>query len=110
MPVDVVEKPKEFQIIADIPQGVPRENLKVRVTDDGVLTITAENTQQAEKEEGQYHRSERSWSCVSRALKLPPNVDAAKVQARFEKGALKVAVPKLEPKQPEKKGSDVPIS
>lgn len=67
---------------------------------DNVLNLKYETKSRAEDEgtaEGgwRYHRSERSSGLVTRALKLPDNIDASGINARVENGVLKVVVPKL---------------
>ena len=54
---------------------------------------------QAEREEKNkdYVMTERSYGSFRRAFTLPDNVDAEKIAAKFEKGVLKVTLPKSAP-------------
>jgi hypothetical protein len=61
---------------------------------NGVLTIKGEKKQQKEEKGESYHLTERSYGSFRRSLRLPDTVDDAKVEARFEKGVLKVTAAK----------------
>lgn len=40
------------------------------------------------------HLRERSFGTFERSFRVPANVDAARIQAQFDKGVLKVTLPK----------------
>lgn len=98
MPVDVVEKENAFEVKADIP-GVSKEDIQVSVDRD-VLRINVEK--QAEKEEEKeeagrkFHRYERNYNFVGRALRMPDNANLEQVKAKYENGVLVLDVPKKE--------------
>ena len=46
-----------------------------------------------EAEEERYHRVERAYGRFTRRLRLPVTVDAEGVQARLERGVLRVTLP-----------------
>jgi HSP20 family protein len=71
---------------------------------DGVLTIAGEKKSQREEKKDNYFMSERSFGSFRRALRLPDSIDDNKIEARFEKGVLKiVAAKKPEAVKAEKK-------
>lgn len=100
MPLDVSETEDAFIVEAVIP-GVKPNDLDITLQDN-VLSITAETRQ--EQQEGEkranYHRLERRYGRVSRAISLPTMVKADAVQARLENGILRLEVPKAEEVKP----------
>jgi HSP20 family protein len=59
-----------------------------------VLTVKGEKKQEKEDKGENYHRSERSFGSFERSIRLPDTVDDAKVEAKFDKGVLKVTAAK----------------
>lgn len=47
-----------------------------------------------EEEKENYHVMERRYGSFQRCLRIPDTVDEAKIEARFDKGVLKVILPK----------------
>ena len=103
--VDISEDDNAIFLEADI-AGVKKEDIKVSM-DDGVLSITAERSQNEEEKKKGYHRIERSWGSLSRSFTVGNNVDADKIEATYDNGVLKVIVPKLEAKP--KTGKDITV-
>ena len=100
--VDVSETETELNIEAELP-GVDEKDIEV-VLSDGRLTIKGEKKQEKEEKNKDYHLVERSYGSFARTLGLPFDVDPEQVKAKFEKGVLKVTVPKpAEVKAREKK-------
>ncbi len=96
-PVDVFEEAGEFVLKADLPE-VDEKNLKVEV-DDGVLTVEAERNFDNASENDGYRRIERAYGSFKRNFVLPDNVNADGIKAAYDKGVLKVTLPKTEPKK-----------
>ncbi len=90
--VDVVENDNSFEISAEVP-GMDEKDLDVKIS-DGVLTIRGEKQEEKEEKHKEYHVSERRYGSFQRTFQLPGGVDADKVQATFDKGILKVKMPK----------------
>ena len=61
---------------------------------DNVLTVKGEKKSETEKKDTDYHMVERSYGAFIRSLTLPYAVDASKVDAKFDKGVLKITLPK----------------
>jgi HSP20 family protein len=104
--VDISEDDNAIFIEADIP-GVKKEDIKVSV-EDNVLSISVERTQSEEEKKKGYHRVERSWGSLSRSFTVGENVNAEKIEAKYDNGVLKVVVPKVEPTP--KTGKDIPVN
>lgn len=103
VPVDVKEDDAAFTITADLP-GIPKDDIHVKITQEHVLTISAERTQEHEESEGDFHRIERSYGSFSRSFKLPEGVvDVEAIKAKSENGVLTLVVPKKEHEQPKDK-------
>jgi HSP20 family protein len=61
---------------------------------NGVLTIKGEKKQNKEEKSDNYYMAERSYGAFERALQLPDSVDEAKVEAKFDKGVLRITAAK----------------
>lgn len=77
------------------------EKVNVSVEND-VLTVTGETEEKSEvKREDYYHREIRKGS-FSRSVVLPMQVKGEETQAVYEKGVLKITLPKAEEAKPKK--------
>lgn len=87
-------------ITTEIP-GVDSENIDISVTGK---TVTLRGSRKAEdiKDDQSYHRRERWSGEFSKAIKLPFNIDAGKVTAKFRNGVLQLTLPKAEEEKPRK--------
>lgn len=88
LPVDISERDGQLVVEASLP-GFKKEQVDVKV-DDGVLTIQAERTQEAEEHTEKFYRRERSWGSASRRVALPAEVDEGAVDAELKNGVLTV--------------------
>jgi HSP20 family protein len=92
--VDVYETDKEIVVKADLP-GVEPEDLEVYCTDDA-LVLRGETRREDDRQEGNVHRTERSYGRFERQIPLPPGVRSEEIQANFRNGVLELRVPKSE--------------
>jgi HSP20 family protein len=90
--LDVRESSDSITIEAELP-GVEEKDVTVTLA-NGLLTIKGEKKQAKEEKRASYHITERSFGSFQRSLRLPDTVDDSKVEARFEKGVLKVTAAK----------------
>ncbi|KAL4452256.1 hypothetical protein ABPG75_007918 [Micractinium tetrahymenae] len=107
--VDVKDTGKELQIVADVP-GMTKDDIKVQVSPDRVLTISGERKsehKEGSEQEGNL-RIERSYGTFMRRFRLPEAVDVEAIKANVKDGVLAVTVPKTEAAQP--KQIDVQVS
>ncbi len=93
--VDTAETDTAYEITAELP-GVDEKDVKIAIEDD-VLSIAGEKKAEREEKKKDYVLSERSYGSFKRAFTLPGNVDVDKIAAKYEKGVLKVTVPKSKP-------------
>ena len=98
--VNVWEDADQVYVEAELP-GLSLDDLEIYVTGGNQLTLKGERKVDVPGK-GVWHRQERALGPFSRTLTLPYNVDADKVDARFENGVLMVALPKHESARPRK--------
>jgi HSP20 family protein len=90
--LDVRENATTITIAAELP-GVEEKDVSVTLA-NGVLTIKGEKKQDKEEREENFYLSERSYGSFERSLRLPETIDEAKVDAKFDKGVLKITAAK----------------
>jgi HSP20 family protein len=94
--MDLVETDGELELTAELP-GVDPKDVDVEI-EGSVLTVRGEKRGEREEEQTREGRkvriSERSYGEFSRSFTLPSTVDAEKIKAEFQKGLLKVQLPK----------------
>ena len=90
--LDVYETDDSLVVEGSLP-GIQPENLDVSLSGN-ILTIEGETKQEKEEEEGKYTYRERRYGAVKRTLTLPMDVNADKAAAHFEKGVLRLSLPK----------------
>ncbi len=95
MKVNVAETDAAVEVTAEIP-GVEPKDIDVQLK-DGVLSIKGEKKDEREEkdEKKNYHLVERSYGMFSRSFPVGNDIDAEKISATFDKGVLKVTLPKL---------------
>ena len=98
-PVDVIEDTLGITLYADLP-GVPKDKLHVRVDADA-LTIEGE-VSLAMPEGMESTHAEVSLPRYRRVFSLSRELDPDKVAAEFDKGVLKLRIPKAAHAQPRK--------
>jgi HSP20 family protein len=98
--LNVWEDAERVFVEAELP-GLDLKDLEIYVTGGNQLTLKGERKANV-PEKGLWHRQERGFGKFSRSLTLPFNVDADKVDARFENGVLLVTLPKHESARPRK--------
>jgi HSP20 family protein len=91
--VDVAETDKAFEISAELP-GMAEDNIDVSLA-DGVLTLRGEKKEEKEQKEKGYYLSERRFGSFQRSFRLPEGVDEDRIEAKFDKGVLKITLPKM---------------
>ncbi|MBN8653309.1 MAG: Hsp20/alpha crystallin family protein [Cytophagales bacterium] len=93
---DVVETANAYEVHLALP-GVNKEDFNIEVNDN-FLTISGERKFQNEKKEKNYHAIETHYGSFSRSFTLPENIDASKINAKYNNGILEVSIPKDEKK------------
>ena len=99
-PVDVYEDEHSVNVKIEVP-GVDEKDIDVRI-ENNVLTVHGERKFEKEEKQENFRRVERQYGSFTRTFTLPTTVDAEKVAASYDKGILKIALPKkaeAKPKQ-----------
>ena len=90
--LDVRENINSIVVEAELP-GVDEKDVTVTLV-NGVLTIKGEKKQEKEEKGENYYLAERSFGSFERSLRLPDTIDESKVEAKFDKGVLRVTAAK----------------
>jgi HSP20 family protein len=99
-PVDVYEDEHNVTLKIEVP-GVDEKDIDVRI-ENNTLTVHGERSFEKEEKEENFRRVERQYGSFTRSFTLPNTVDAEQIKANYEKGILKVSLPKkaeAKPKQ-----------
>lgn len=99
-PVNAWVGEADVVVTAELP-GVDPSKVEVSVVGD-TLTISGSREAEALKEGESYHRQERTHGRFTRSLQLPFPVEAGKVEAKYEKGILRISLPRAEADKPRK--------
>jgi HSP20 family protein len=101
--VDISEDEKNVFIHVELP-GIRKEDVKVTINEENVLTIKGDKKQEdtVEDKSGDrsYIRVERSFGNFTRSFVLPETIKSDSIQAKFENGVLSLTLDKVEPKKP----------
>jgi HSP20 family protein len=98
--VDVYEDEHKVNLKIEVP-GIDEKDIDVRV-ENNTLTVHGERKIEKEEKEENYRRVERQYGSFTRTFTLPTTVDTEKVSASYDKGVLKITLPKkaeAKPKQ-----------
>jgi HSP20 family protein len=99
--VDVTETETEVKVTTELP-GLDEKDVEVSLTQN-MLTLSGEKKAEKEDKGENYYRMERSYGSFRRAIPLPGEVEADKVEATFKNGVLTVVLPKTAQAQTRKK-------
>ena len=94
--MDVKETDKEVIAEVEIP-GFDPEKIEVSV-EDGILRVKGSMDEKKEEKEKGYWRKEIRRGSFERMVKLPSAVKENAIDATYEKGVLKIVMPKAEAK------------
>ena len=98
--VDVYEDEHKVSLKIEVP-GIDEKDIDVRV-ENNTLTVHGERRIEKEEKEENYRRVERQYGSFTRTFTLPQTVDTEHVSANYDKGVLKITLPKkaeAKPKQ-----------
>ena len=97
--VDIADDENALTINAELP-GIGKDDVKITVNEDNVLTIRGEKKREEKTEDKNYMRVERSYGSFTRSFALPDTVDSENISASFKDGVLTIAMAKREPARP----------
>ena len=90
-PIEVFERDGNMVVRAELP-GLSKDDIKVEMTDDGLL-IHGERKREKEEEGEGWYRSERSYGEFRRLIPMPEGVNVDEAKAKFENGVLEFTAP-----------------
>jgi HSP20 family protein len=100
LPAEVVESADEIRFDIEAP-GLRIEDIEITL-ENNVLTVAGEKKFEYEegRKESDYRLFERRYGRFQRSFTVPPTVNGAHCQARYENGVLTVRLPKAEESKP----------
>ncbi len=98
--IDVYQD-KDNVIVEAAITGIKPEDVEVTVEND-VLTIAGATEEKSEVKREDYYRKEIRSGSFSRSVILPMRVKGDAAEAHYEKGVLKIVIPKAEEVKPKK--------
>ena len=104
-PVEISEKDGKLEVSVELP-GVKENEVKVEVTDDGLVIQGERRREHEEKREG-YYRSERIYGQFYRLIPLPENANIDQARAEFRNGELHISIPVPEQQRTRR---EIPVS
>ena len=90
--VDIRENDKEIIVEAELP-GIDEKDIQVTVR-DGVLSLKGEKKSERDEKKDTYHVIERGFGSFERSFELPDSADQDQIKADFNRGVLRVVIPK----------------
>ena len=90
--VNVVEKPNAFEIELAVPWK-ERGDFEINIEKDQLI-VSARKEEQKEEKTEKFTRREFNYSSFKRSFYLPETIDRDKIEAAYEKGILRVTLPK----------------
>ena len=92
--VNITEQKDEYLVSLAAP-GMKKEDFKIDV-DGNMLTISSEKEESKEQKDKKFTRKEFNYSSFSRTFTLPEEINKEKIEAKYEDGVLKIALPRKE--------------
>ena len=93
---NITETSKVYELELAAP-GLEREDFNIEINNN-MLMISAEKEVEKKEDEEGYSRREYSFNSFSRSFALPEDIKENDIKAKYEKGILRVEIPKLHEK------------
>lgn len=90
--VDIHEDQAQYTVALEVP-GIDPRDIEIALNRNE-LTVRGNKKNEFDTKEGEYKVLERSWGEFSRKFTLPFEPDSDKIDAVFDKGVLKISIPK----------------
>ena len=91
---DIRDEGDKFVLEAELP-GFKKEDIKLDLK-DGILTISAQHSQESEEKQNSYIRRERRYGSFSRSFDVS-GIQEDHITAAYNNGVLELTLPKAEP-------------
>lgn len=99
-PLDIYEDDHKIALKIEVP-GIDEKDIDVHI-EGNTLIVHGERKLEKEEKEENFRRVERHYGSFMRSFTLPGSVDSGQVSAEYDKGVLKINLPKkaeAKPKQ-----------
>lgn len=101
---DIKDNGDSYTIEAELP-GFKKEDISIDIDKD-VLTVSALHNEEKEEKDKNFVRRERYSGSYSRSFDVS-GVNTEDIKAQYNNGVLELTMPKLEPKEPERKRIEI---
>jgi len=98
-----VQSTKEHYIYEFDLAGVPKENIKLSIDENNVLTLSGNKESKIEESSDKYLKQEIFYGSFSRIIKLPNDINQEKLETEYDNGILKLTIGKKEIKKTKSK-------
>lgn len=92
--VNITETKDDYLVSLAVP-GMKKDDFKIDV-DGNMLTISSEKEETKEEKDKRFTRKEYNFSSFTRTFTLPEEINKEKIEAKYEEGVLKIALPRKE--------------
>jgi HSP20 family protein len=97
--IDIIDREDHYIIYAELP-GIKKEDVKIEINEENILTITGEKKDSYDEEKDKLQRSERFFGKFKRSFQLPDDILSDSVKAKFIDGILELSIPLKEKEKP----------
>ena len=101
---DIRDEGDKFVLEAELP-GFKKEDIKLDLK-DGILTISAQHSQESEEKQNSYIRRERRYGSFSRSFDVS-GIQEEHITAAYNNGVLELTLPKAQPVVPAARQIDI---
>ena len=98
-----VQNTKESYIYEFDLAGVPKENIKLSIDENNILTLSGKKESKVEEKSDKYVKQEIFYGSFSRVIKLPNDINQEKLETKYDNGILKLTIGKKAPKKTKSK-------
>ncbi len=91
--IDITDNKEAVKIVAEMP-GIKEEDIDLKISDDGYLTISGEKQNITEENTKNNYFREISYGKFKRTIPLPWDLDYEAAEAEYENGVLNLCIPK----------------
>ena len=101
---DIRDEGDKFVLEAELP-GFKKEDIKLDLK-DGILTISAQHSQESEEKQNSYIRRERRYGSFSRSFDVS-GIQEDHITAAYNNGVMELTLPKAQPVVPAARQIDI---
>jgi HSP20 family protein len=100
--VNIYEKNNNYIIEYQL-AGIEKEDIELKLFESNILNLKVEKKNEKEDKSKEYHTQQITYNYIQKAIQIPDNVDANKMDVSYQNGILKVQMPIIKPKEPKAK-------